>query len=70
MLKTIEGIYRDGKIELAESAGNIPEETPVIVTFLEPRGVDLRTRGIRYEPAPSRATATRLPHRRLMPMRA
>jgi hypothetical protein len=46
MLKTIEGIYRDGKIELAESAGNIPEETPVIVTFLEPRGVDLQARGI------------------------
>ncbi len=46
MLKTIEGVYRDGKIELAEPAGNIPEETPVIVTFLEPRGVDLRARGI------------------------
>jgi hypothetical protein len=48
MLKTIEGIYRDGKVELAEDPDNVPDETRVIVTFLEPspRGIDLRSRGI------------------------
>jgi len=46
MLKSIEGIYRDGKIELTEVPANVKEETRVIVTFLEPRIVDLRTRGI------------------------
>ena len=46
MLKTIEGIYRDGKIELAEVPGDVRNETHVIVTFLEPRLVDLRARGI------------------------
>ena len=46
MLKTIEGIYRDGKIELAETPGNVRDKTPVIVTFLEPYPIDLRARGI------------------------
>lgn len=44
--KRIEGLYRNGKIELAESPGDVPDETPVIVTFLEAGPVDLRTRGI------------------------
>ena len=46
MLKTVEGIYRDGKVELLETP---PEVDPsrVIVTFLPPGGVvDLRDRGI------------------------
>ncbi|MGB3649819.1 MAG: hypothetical protein WBA41_01220 [Rivularia sp. (in: cyanobacteria)] len=34
MLKTIEGIYKDGKIELAETPQNITESR-VFVTFLE-----------------------------------
>lgn len=46
MLKTIEGIYRDGRIELSELPSNVPEDTRVIVTFLEPRDIDLRERGI------------------------
>jgi hypothetical protein len=48
MLKSIEGIYRDGKVELAEAPANIPDETRVIVTFLDTssRGIDLRARGI------------------------
>lgn len=46
MLVTIEGIYRDGKIELAEIPSNVREETPVIVTFLAPGYIDLRAHGI------------------------
>ena len=46
MLKSIEGIYRNGKIELTELPGGIDNETPVIVTFLEHKYVDLVANGI------------------------
>jgi hypothetical protein len=46
MLKTLEGIYRGGKIELPETPRDVREGTPVIVTFLTPSLVDLRARGI------------------------
>ena len=46
MLTTIEGVYRDGKVELAETPINIGEDTPVIVTFLTGHYVDLESRGI------------------------
>lgn len=46
MLVTIEGIYRDGKIELIEIPQDVKDETMVIVTFLTPAYTDLRTRGI------------------------
>jgi len=46
MLKTIEGIYRDGKIELAGIPGDVHDRSRIIVTFLEPSFVDLRARGI------------------------
>ena len=46
MLKSIEGIYRDGKVELAEMPSGMPDRTPVIVTFLDSARVDLRQRGI------------------------
>jgi hypothetical protein len=46
MLKSIEGVYRKGRIELAEVPASISDETPVIVTFLESNSVDLRSRGI------------------------
>jgi len=46
MLKSIEGIFRDGKIELLEPPPQ-QSETRVLVTFLPPRGkVDLQDRGI------------------------
>jgi hypothetical protein len=46
MLKSIEGVYRDGRVELVEVPGDVIE-SKVIVTFLEPVGlVDLRSRGI------------------------
>ena len=46
MLTTVEGVYRGGKIELAEVPGGVRDETRVIVTFLESGQVDLRARGI------------------------
>jgi hypothetical protein len=46
MLKTLEGIYRNGKIELRETPSEVRDETRVIVTFLEPRSVNLRAHGI------------------------
>lgn len=46
MLKTIEGIYRHGRIELTEEPNDVREETRVLVTFLEPNLIDLRARGI------------------------
>jgi hypothetical protein len=48
MLTSVEGVYRDGKIELSEPPGDeVREEMRVIVTFVEPRdGVALPMRGI------------------------
>jgi len=46
MLKSIEGIYRNGKIELVQAPTNVRDETHVIVTFLEPGPIDLRALGI------------------------
>lgn len=46
MLTTIPGIYRGGKIVLASVPRDMLEETPVIVTFLEPRVINLRERAI------------------------
>lgn len=51
MLKTVEGIYRDGKIELLETAP-VTDSSRVIVTFLPvQRWVDLAARGIKPEQA-------------------
>lgn len=46
MLIAIQGVYRKGKIILTNTPRNIPEETPVIVTFLEENPIDLTARGI------------------------
>ena len=43
---TIEGIYRDGKVELSETPSDVCEGTPVIVTFLPANTIDLQERGI------------------------
>lgn len=51
MLRSVEGVYREGKIELLEP---VPEGTAgrVIVTFLpETGGVDLTQRGIERQQA-------------------
>lgn len=46
MLHSGVGVYRDSRIELIESPGEITNETRVIVTFLEPSPLDLRDRNI------------------------
>ena len=49
MLRTIEGVYREGKVELTErpdGLAGLDEEVPVLVTFLESHRVDLRAHGI------------------------
>jgi len=51
MLTTLQGVYRKGKIVLKNNPSDIPDETPVIVTFLGTAGIDLRSRGIAEEQA-------------------
>lgn len=46
MLPTVEGTYRNGRIELAETPQNVGDATRVLVTFLAAGDVDLRSRGI------------------------
>ena len=46
MLTAIEGIYRNGKIQLNELPRHISDETPVIVTFLTSGHILLATRSI------------------------
>jgi hypothetical protein len=46
MLKTIEGVFRQGKIELQETPEDVRDSTPVVVTFLESRPIDLRALGV------------------------
>ncbi len=50
MLTTVEGTYRDGKIELTEKPEAIAEAR-VIVTFLTDDSIDLTARGISQEQA-------------------
>lgn len=51
MLVSVEGVYRNGRIELTESPNNVPEGTYVIVTFVRSQDVDLESRGIDKEQA-------------------
>jgi len=51
MFPSVQGVYRRGKIDLVEKPGNVPDETRVIVTFLESGVVELRARGIDEEQA-------------------
>ena len=46
MSTTIQGVYRDGKIELSTTPRDVSDDTPVIVTFLASNSIDLRERGI------------------------
>jgi hypothetical protein len=45
VMLTIEGTYKDGKVELAEKPPHV-DQSRVLVTFLEPGVIDLRARGI------------------------
>ena len=46
MLITVEGIYRDGRIELKNLPSNVNNEAKVIVTFVDANVVDLAAHGI------------------------
>jgi len=46
MSKSVEGVYRNGKVELTGLPPDVHDDTPVIVTFLEAADIDLRERGI------------------------
>ena len=46
MLISVEGVYRNGKVELKELPANVNAEMRVIITFIEPKFIDLRARGI------------------------
>ena len=45
MLTTIEGVYRDGRVELKSLPSDVAEEAKVIVTFID-ADVDLTAHGI------------------------
>lgn len=51
MPTTVEGVWRNGQVELSNLPVNVGEETQVIVTFLSPQGVDLGAMGINPEQA-------------------
>ena len=46
MFVAVQGVYRDGKIELKDTPQGIAEDTPVIVTFLQAEDINLQSRGI------------------------
>jgi len=46
MLTSVQGVYRKGKVELAQKPRNVSDETRVIVTFLDSGAVNLRKRGV------------------------
>jgi hypothetical protein len=56
--KTVEGIYRDGKVELSETPSDI-DEARVIVTFLPEGAINLCERGLDEAQAASLRTRLR-----------
>ena len=40
MLKTVEGIYRDGQIEFTEPPKDVNNSTQVLITFLDSGNID------------------------------
>ncbi len=46
MLTSVEGIYRNGRVELVESPNDVLEGTRVIVTFIPSNTIDLASHGI------------------------
>jgi hypothetical protein len=46
LLRSVEGVYRDGKIELSDLPKGMPDGTRVIVTFIETDRIGLRERGM------------------------
>ncbi|MSU62619.1 MAG: hypothetical protein EXS31_09505 [Pedosphaera sp.] len=58
MLTTVEGVFEDGIIKLAEQPAAVQPGAPVIVTFLSAPGVGLRER--RIDPEEARELRARL----------
>lgn len=56
MLKTVEGTYRQGKVELGEQPGTVEDGAKVLVTFLTPepenKGEPIRFGMLRVEGRP------------------
>jgi len=46
MLTSVEGVYRNGRVEIAENPINVLEGTRVIVTFIRSNPIDLASQGI------------------------
>lgn len=46
MSKIVEGVYRNGKVDLTQKPDDVRDETRVIVTFPEPSEINLQARGI------------------------
>ena len=46
MLTTVEGVYRNGRIELSENPNDVVEGARVLVTFIRPNSIDLSSQGI------------------------
>ncbi len=51
MLISVEGVYRNGRVELTENPDNVPEGACVIVTFVRANDIDLESQGIDREQA-------------------
>ena len=51
MLTSVEGIYRNGRVELVKNPSDVPEGTWVIVTFVRSDDIDLKSQGIDREQA-------------------
>lgn len=51
MLTSVEGVYRNGRVELIENPNNVPEGTWVIVTFVRAGEINLEALGIDREQA-------------------
>jgi hypothetical protein len=51
MLTSVEGVYRDGRVELVENPSDMPEGTWAIVTFVRSDDIDLKSQGIDREQA-------------------
>lgn len=45
MLTSVEGVYRNGRVELVEKPEHLQEGTRVIVTFMESKTIDLASQG-------------------------
>ena len=46
MMTSVQGVYREGRIELTEPPAIVSDGTPVIVTFLSNGAVDLAAHGL------------------------